>query len=89
MTAEDGSDDGYFDERVAARYDDDPEMFAADTVDPAVDFLAELAGDGRALEFAIGMGWIALPLAQRGVLVHGIGYVGGDGREAAREAGRR
>ncbi len=73
MTAEEGSDDGYFDERVAARYDDDdPEMFDAETVDPAVDFLAELAGDGRALEFAIGTGRIALPLAQRGVPVHGI-----------------
>ena len=65
-------DDGYFDERVADRYDDDPEMFAAETVDPAVEFLAELAGDGRALEFAIGTGRIALPLAQRGVPVHGI-----------------
>ena len=47
-------------------------MFSAETVDPAVDFLAELAGDGRALEFAIGTGRIALPLAQRGVPVHGI-----------------
>ena len=66
-------DDGYFDERVAARYDEeDAEMFDAETVDPAVDFLAELAGDGRALEFAIGTGRIALPLSQRGVPVHGI-----------------
>ena len=65
-------DDGYFDERVAATYDDDPEMFDAAVVDPAVDFLAELAGRGRALEFAIGTGRIALPLAQRGVPVHGI-----------------
>jgi SAM-dependent methyltransferase len=65
-------DDGYFDERVAARYDDDPEMFDAEVVDPAVEFLAELAGDGRALEFGIGTGRIALPLAQRGVPVHGI-----------------
>ena len=66
-------DDGYFDERVAARYDeDDAEMFDAETVDPAVDFLAELARGGRALEFAIGTGRIALPLAHRGVPVHGI-----------------
>ena len=65
-------DDGYFDERVAATYDDDPEMFDAEAVDPVVDFLAELAGDGRALEFAIGTGRIALPLARRGVPVHGI-----------------
>ena len=65
-------DDGYFDERVAASYDDDPEMFDAEAVDPVVDFLAELAGGGRALEFGIGTGRIALPLAQRGVPVHGI-----------------
>jgi SAM-dependent methyltransferase len=66
-------DDGYFDERVAARYDDDDqEMFDAEIVDPAVEFLAELAGGGRALEFGIGTGRIALPLSQRGVPVHGI-----------------
>ena len=57
-------DDGYFDERVAARYDEDePEMFDPAVVDPAVDFLVELAGEGRALELAIGTGRIALPLA--------------------------
>jgi SAM-dependent methyltransferase len=65
-------DDGYFDERVAATYDDDPEMFDTAVVDPAVDFLAELAGGGRALELAIGTGRIALPLAARGISVHGI-----------------
>jgi SAM-dependent methyltransferase len=65
-------DDGYFDERVAASYDDDPEMFGAEAVDPVADVLADLAGDGRALEFAIGTGRIALPLARRGVPVHGI-----------------
>ncbi|MGZ5307480.1 MAG: class I SAM-dependent methyltransferase, partial [Actinomycetota bacterium] len=47
-------------------------MFDAEAVDPVVDFLAELAGGGRALEFGIGTGRIALPLAQRGVPVHGI-----------------
>ncbi|MGZ8652771.1 MAG: class I SAM-dependent DNA methyltransferase [Actinomycetota bacterium] len=65
-------EDGYFDERVAATYDDDPEMFDAEAVDPVVDFLVDLAGKGRALEFAVGTGRIALPLAQRGVPVHGI-----------------
>jgi len=65
-------DDGYFDERVAATYDDDAEMFDPAVVDPAVDFLAALAGDGRALELGIGTGRIAVPLAQRGVPVHGI-----------------
>lgn len=65
--------DGYFDERVAARYDESSaEMFDHAAVNPVVDFLAELAGDGRALEPGIGTGRIALPLAQRGVHVHGI-----------------
>ena len=67
------SDDGYFDERVAARYDDTAaELFDPAVVDPAVDFLVELAGKGRALELGIGTGRIAIPLAQRGVPVHGI-----------------
>ena len=47
-------------------------MFEPSVVDPVVDVLADLAGDGRALEFAIGTGRIALPLAQRGVVVCGI-----------------
>jgi SAM-dependent methyltransferase len=66
-------DDGYFGERVAARYDDaSAEMFDPAIVDPVVDFLAELAGAGRALELGIGTGRIAVPLARRGVPVHGI-----------------
>ncbi len=66
-------DDGYFDERAAARYDESTaEMFAPAAVAPVVDLLAELAGSGRALELGIGTGRIALPLAQRGVPVHGI-----------------
>ncbi len=66
-------DDGAFDERVAARYDaSSGEMFDASVVDPAVDFLSLLAGTGRALELGIGTGRIALPLAARGVRVHGI-----------------
>ena len=66
-------DDGYFDERVAARYDESAaEMFDPAVVDPVVDLLVELAGSGRALELGIGTGRIALPLAQRGVPVHGI-----------------
>jgi SAM-dependent methyltransferase len=65
--------DGVFDERVAVGYDESvAEMFAADVVEPVVDFLAALARDGRALELGIGTGRIALPLAQRGVPVHGI-----------------
>ena len=65
-------DDGYFDEQIAAGYDSEEGMFAPEAVEPAVDVLAELAGDGAALEFAIGTGRIALPLAARGVPVHGI-----------------
>jgi SAM-dependent methyltransferase len=65
--------DGFFDERIAARYDESSvEMFEAISVDPVVDLLAELAAGGRALEFGIGTGRIALPLAQGGVTVHGI-----------------
>ncbi|WP_414635866.1 class I SAM-dependent DNA methyltransferase [Actinophytocola sp.] len=46
--------------------------FAAEVVGPMVDRLAELAGGGRALEFAIGTGRVAVPLAERGVPVAGI-----------------
>ena len=63
----------YFGEEIAARYDaSSAEMFQPAVVDPAVDVLAGLAGDGRALEFGIGTGRIALPLAARGVTVCGI-----------------
>src|SRR5437867_7299665 len=66
-------DDGYFDERVAARYDESAaDMFAPSVVEPVVAFLADLAGGGQALELGIGTGRIALPLAERGVPVHGI-----------------
>ena len=63
----------YFGEDVAAHYDDpDDEMSQAGAIDPVVDFIAGLAGDGAALELGIGTGRIALPLAQRGVRVCGI-----------------
>jgi SAM-dependent methyltransferase len=63
----------HFGARVAERYDESsPEMFDAAVVDPAVDFLADLAGEGAALELGIGTGRIALPLSQRGIPVHGI-----------------
>ena len=58
----------HFGEAVAARYDDEP----AGDPRPVVEFLAPLAGDGAALELGIGTGRIALPLAERGVPVHGI-----------------
>jgi len=63
----------HFGEDVAPRYDErSAEMFGAEVVDPVVDLLAELAGDGAALELGIGTGRIALPLSERGVPVHGI-----------------
>ena len=63
----------YFAGQVAERYDTtlgdrgDPAVVAA-----TVDFLAELAGEGAALELGIGTGRIAVPLAARGVRVYGI-----------------
>ncbi len=66
-------EDGYFGERVAASYDDpSDDMFNPALVDTVADVLAGLAGGGRALELGIGTGRIALPLARRGVPVHGI-----------------
>jgi Methyltransferase domain len=63
----------FFGEREAAVYDDHvAEMFAPAVVTPVVETLAELAGGGAALEMGIGTGRIALPLAARGVPVHGI-----------------
>jgi SAM-dependent methyltransferase len=63
----------HFGERVAERYDEtSADMFDPSVVGPTVDFLAELAGDGAALELGVGTGRIALPLAARGVRVHGI-----------------
>jgi len=65
--------DGYFGEQVAAEYDQsEGGMFDPAVVEQTVDVLADLAGRGQALELAIGTGRIALPLARRGVPVHGI-----------------
>ncbi len=63
----------HFGEDVAARYDADSDsMFDAAGVGSTVDVLTELAAEGAALEFAVGTGRIALPLAERGVRVAGI-----------------
>ncbi len=63
----------HFDERIAAGYDAaSPDMFDPAVIDPAVDFLIDLAGDGAALELGVGTGRVALPLQERGVPVHGI-----------------
>src|SRR6187399_3619069 len=63
----------HFGEPVAEHYDETSDaMFDPAVVDPAVDLLAQLAAGGPALELGIGTGRIALPLAARGVEVHGI-----------------
>jgi ubiquinone/menaquinone biosynthesis C-methylase UbiE len=55
-------------DQVAARYDESlPGMFRPDVLDPTVDFLAELAGDGPVLELGIGTGRVALPLVEKGI----------------------
>lgn len=60
----------YFGPGVAEQYDDpDDPMFSAEVLDPTVDLLAGLAGDGGALELAIGTGRVAIPLARRGIHV--------------------
>ncbi len=60
-------------EETAAHYDDDvAAMSAPEVLGPAVDLLARLAGDGPALEFAVGTGRVAVPLLRRGVPVTGI-----------------
>ena len=67
------SQEGFFGERAASVYDESVAgMFEPGAVAPVVELLAELARDGAALELGIGTGRIALPLAERGVRVHGI-----------------
>ncbi len=59
--------------RIAETYDaTSTEMFRPEVLDPAVEFLADLAGDGEVLELAIGTGRVALPLSERGARVYGI-----------------
>jgi SAM-dependent methyltransferase len=63
----------YFAGRVAERYDETSgQMFDPAVLGPAVEFLAGLAADGPVLEFGIGTGRVALPLAARGIHVSGI-----------------
>jgi hypothetical protein len=67
------ADDHDVDADLAALDDESSDrMFEPAVVGPTIDFLAALAGDGRALELGIGTGRIALPLSARGVAVHGI-----------------
>lgn len=62
-----------WDAEIAEVYDATYAALAAPSVvDPMVDLLAQLAGDGAVLEFAIGTGRVALPLSARGISVQGI-----------------
>lgn len=62
-----------WDAETARAYDEASAfMFTPEVLDPAVDFLAELAAGGPVLEFAIGTGRVAIPLVQRGISVTGI-----------------
>jgi SAM-dependent methyltransferase len=65
--------ENYFDERIAQSYDIKwANLFDPAVLNPAVNFLAELAGAGAALELGVGTGRVALPLSRRGIPVHGI-----------------
>jgi SAM-dependent methyltransferase len=65
----------HFGEGVAAGYDESSgAQFDPTVIARRVDVLADLAGDGTALEFAVGTGRVALPLAARGVTVVGIEF---------------
>ncbi|MFF5003923.1 class I SAM-dependent DNA methyltransferase [Streptomyces phaeochromogenes] len=58
---------------TAERYDaEENERSSAAFLGPTLAFLADLAGDGRALEFAIGTGRVGVPLRESGVPVAGI-----------------
>jgi SAM-dependent methyltransferase len=62
-------DPAFFGDRYAHEYDERTDLDPT----PAVDFLAGLVpGGGRVLELAVGTGRVAVPLAQRGVVVEGI-----------------
>jgi len=63
----------HFGEHVAGLYDDSvADRFDPAVLQPTVDLLADLAGDGAALELAVGTGRVALPLAARGISVSDI-----------------
>ena len=79
-----------WDEETARRYDAlSADRFAPAVLDPTVEFLATLAGVGRALELAVGTGRVAVALAARGVPVAGIELLAADGRPAAGQGRRR
>jgi SAM-dependent methyltransferase len=68
-----GAPDEHLDPAVARAYDRSvARRFDDSEIRPAVTLLAELAGDGTAVEFAIGTGRLAVPLAEAGTTVMGI-----------------
>lgn len=75
MSQDEMSQDELWDAAAAARYDTPGTgMFAPEVLEPTLDTLGRLAGDGAALEFAIGTGRVGIPLAERGVSVTGIEF---------------
>ncbi len=73
VNRDDDAADGWFGESVAAGYDAGRGVeYDEAEIERTVEVLAELAGDGAALELAIGTGRVALPLAARGIRVEGI-----------------
>ena len=79
----------HFDDWIARRYARLwPELFEPAAVEPVVATLAEMAGPGPALEFGIGTGRVAVPLAQRGVRVRGIELSVAMAEELRRQGGR-
>jgi SAM-dependent methyltransferase len=64
-------DESTYGERIAEVYDGFYQLFRGDA-EAAVEFLAPLARGRRVLELGIGTGRIALPLAQRGIRMHGV-----------------
>lgn len=80
--------DGLFDSRVAPLYDATLGTHGTpEVVESIVEFLALEASEGRVLEFAIGTGRVALPLAERGIEVHGIELSRAMVRELRRKPG--
>ncbi|WP_457964379.1 class I SAM-dependent methyltransferase [Arthrobacter sp. D1-29] len=62
-----------WDDEAAKQYDTPGEgMFSPEVLAPTVEVLSRLAGDGPAVEFAIGTGRVAIPLYEAGVRVSGI-----------------
>lgn len=62
-----------WDDDAAEQYDTPGEgMFSPEVLAPTIEVLSKLAGDGPAIEFAIGTGRVAIPLSEAGVQVSGI-----------------